>query len=67
MLRAVLIAAALLPAAPAQAGSYNDPLAFGMTREQVEHVAQARDADALAQRVDFPKLRRSMAEQILQA
>jgi len=29
--------------------------------------AQARDAVALAQRVDFPKLRRSMAVQILQA
>jgi len=41
MLRAVLIAAALLAAAPAQAGSYNDPLAFGMTREQVEQLAQA--------------------------
>ena len=41
MLRAVLIAAALLAAPPAQAGSYNDPLAFGMTREQVEQLAQA--------------------------
>jgi len=41
MLRALLIAAALLAAAPAQAGSYNDPFSFGMTREQVEHLAQA--------------------------
>jgi hypothetical protein len=41
MLRALLIAAALLSAAPAQAGTYNDPFAFGMTREQVEHAAQA--------------------------
>ena len=41
MLRAVLIAAALLAAAPAQAASYKDPLAFGMTREQVEQLAQA--------------------------
>jgi len=41
MLRAVLIATALLAAAPAQAGSYNDPFAFGMTREQVEQLAQA--------------------------
>ena len=46
MLRVLLIAAALLAAAPAQAGtivtgSYNDPFSFGMTREQVEHLAQA--------------------------
>ena len=41
MRRVLLLAAALLAAAPAQAGSYNDPFAFGMTREQVEHVAQA--------------------------
>ena len=41
MLRVLLIAAALLAAAPAQAGSYNDPLAFGMTREQVEQLAHA--------------------------
>ena len=33
----------------------------------VVRAAQARDAVALAQRVDFPKLRRSMAVQILQA
>ena len=33
----------------------------------VVRAAQARDAVALAQRVDFPKLRRSLAVQILQA
>ena len=33
----------------------------------IVRAAQARDAVALAQRVDFPKLRRSMAVQILQA
>ena len=41
MHRVLLLAAALLAAAPAQAGSYNDPFAFGMTREDVEHVVQA--------------------------
>ena len=33
----------------------------------VVRAAQARDAIALAQRVDFPRLRRSVAVQILQA
>ena len=44
MLRAIFIAALLLAAPAAQGGyarSYNDPFVFGMTREQVEQLAQA--------------------------
>lgn len=48
-MRFLLIAVALLAALPARAGGtgglnfgfYNDPLVFGMTREQVERVVEA--------------------------
>jgi hypothetical protein len=47
-LRFLLIALALLTAAPAQAGGYsrnfgfyNDPLVFGMTKDQVARVVEA--------------------------
>ena len=47
-MRLLLVAFALVAALPAQAGYgglnfgfYNDPLVFGMTREQVERVVQA--------------------------
>jgi hypothetical protein len=41
-MRSVLAALALMLAAPAvQAGTYNDPLVFGMTPAEVEHLIQA--------------------------
>ena len=39
--RALFLAAVLLAAPAARAGTYNDPLVFGMTPQEVEQIVQA--------------------------